>query len=222
MTRLIIPKVGLGLLVNRLKKGLLEGCDMKDQIEADLQSAFEVHRLLIANDGLQQQLADLAAHCLRVLRSGGKILFAGNGGSFADAQHLAAEFISRLQFDRAPLASIALGTNSSCMSAIGNDYGYDQVFARELRVLAAPGDVFIAITTSGNSPNILAAVAVAKELGIHTVGFTGQTGGELANQCNCLCMPSERTERVQEGHILFGHILCGLVERIYFSKEQVS
>lgn len=193
---------------------------MENQIEADLQEAFFVHRALTEDRGLQQQVADLAVHCLSALRNGGKVLFAGNGGSFADAQHLAAEFISRLQFDRAPLPSIALGTNSSAMSAIGNDYGYEQVFVRELRVLASPADVFIPISTSGNSPNILLAVAVAKELGVHTMGFTGETGGELAKQCPCLCMPSRRTERIQEGHILFGHILCGLVERIYFSQEQ--
>ena len=195
---------------------------MKTQVEADLQAAFVLHRVLTEDISLQQQITDLAERCLSALRSGGKILFAGNGGSFADAQHLSAEFISRLQFDRAPLPSVALGTNSSAMSAIGNDYGYEQVFARELRVLATSDDVFIPITTSGNSPNILAAVVVAQELQVHTVGFTGETGGELAKLCSCICIPSRRTERIQECHILFGHILCGLVERIYFSKEQSS
>jgi D-sedoheptulose 7-phosphate isomerase len=195
---------------------------MINQVKADLEAASVLHHTLTEDTNLQQQIADLAAHSLDALKNGGKVLFAGNGGSFADAQHLAAEFISRLQFDRAPLPSIALGTNSSAMSAIGNDYGYEQAFARELRVLASSADVFIPISTSGNSPNILSAVAVAKELGVHTVGFTGETGGELIRQCSCLCVPARRTERIQECHILFGHILCGLVERIYFSQEQPS
>jgi D-sedoheptulose 7-phosphate isomerase len=195
---------------------------MKQRVADDLQSALDVHRVLTEDKALQEQLVDLSNHCLQALKNGGKILFAGNGGSFADSQHLAAEFISRLQFDRAPLPSIALGTNSSSMSAIGNDYGYDQVFVRELLVLASPADVFIAISTSGSSPNILAAVHAAKEMGIYTVGFTGEAGGKLAQVCPCLCMPSSRTERIQECHILFGHILCGIVESNYFSQERSS
>ena len=140
---------------------------------------------------------------------------AGNGGSFADAQHLAAKFVSRLLFDRAPLPSVALATNSSSMSAIGNDYGYEQVFPRELRAVASPHDVLIPITTSGNSPNILAAVKVAQEISIRTMGFTGESGGKLAAVCPCLRVPSSRTERIQEGHILLGHILCAQVETAY-------
>ena len=192
---------------------------MKQQIQTDLQHALAVHQALLLDTALHAQIAELAEWCLDALRNGGKILFAGNGGSFADAQHLAAEFVSRLQFDRAPLPSIALATNSSSMSAIGNDYGYDQVFARELRALAGPHDVFIPFTTSGNSPNILAAVEVAQELSIRTMGFTGESGGRLAAVCPCLHVPSGRTERIQEGHILLGHILCGLVESIYFGRE---
>lgn len=181
---------------------------MKADIQTDLQSALAVHQVLAEDTTLHDQLAELADWCLDALRQGGKVLFAGNGGSFADAQHLAAEFVSRLQFDRAPLLAIALATNSSSMSAIGNDYGYDQVFARELRALAGPLDVFIPITTSGNSANILAAVAVAQQLPIRTMGFTGASGGKLAATCPCLRIPSSRTERIQEGHILLGHILC--------------
>ena len=189
---------------------------MKAQVQIDLQSALAVHQALAQDEALQGQLVELAGWCLDALRQGGKIFFAGNGGSFADAQHLAAEFVSRLRFDREPLPSIALGTNSSSMSAIGNDYGYDQVFARELRAMAGPHDVFVPITTSGNSPNILAAVEVARELSIRTMGFTGEGGGHLGDFCPCLRVPSRRTERVQEGHILLGHILCGLVETAYF------
>lgn len=192
---------------------------MRKTIAEDLGSALSVHQAMLEDVALHGQLAELAQWCLDALRQGGKILFAGNGGSFADSQHLAAEFVSRLQFDRAPLPSIALATNSSSMSAIGNDYGYDQIFARELSALAGPHDVFVPITTSGNSPNILAAVAVARELSIRSMGFTGQSGGKLAAACPCLRVPSSRTERIQEGHILLGHILCGLVESAYFKGE---
>jgi D-sedoheptulose 7-phosphate isomerase len=189
---------------------------LQQQIQNDLKIALAVHQALAKDTALHGQLAGLAAWCLDALRQGGKILFAGNGGSFADSQHLATEFVSRLQFDRAPLPAIALATNSSSMSAIGNDYGYDQVFARELRALAGPHDVFVPISTSGNSPNILAAVAVAQELFIRTMGFTGESGGKLAALCPCIHVPSTRTERIQEGHILLGHILCAQVETAYF------
>ncbi len=193
---------------------------MKQQIVADLESSLELHKALLSDSALHAQLAELAGWCLDALRKGGKILLAGNGGSFADAQHLAAEFVSRLQFDRAPLLAIALATNGSSMSAVGNDYGYEQVFARELRALAGTHDVFLPISTSGNSPNILAAVETAKELNVRTMGFTGQTGGSLAGACPCLRVPSGRTERIQEGHILLGHTLCGLVESAYFKGTQ--
>lgn len=189
---------------------------MKQQIEADMLASLSVHQALVADKTVQGRLAELADWCLDALRAGGKILLAGNGGSFADAQHLAAEFVSRLQFDRSPLPAIALATNSSSMSAIGNDYGYDQVFSRELLALAGPKDVFLAISTSGNSPNILAAIEIARAEKIRTMGFTGQSGGKLAQLCPCLQVPSTRTERIQEGHILLGHILCGVVENVYF------
>ena len=121
--------------------------------------------------------------------------------------------------DRAPLASLALATNNSAISAIGNDYGYEQIFARELQAIAKPEDVFIPISTSGNSANILAAVSVAKELGVTTVAWTGAGGGRLGQMCDCICIPSPETARIQECHILIGHIVCGLVEAGYFPKE---
>ena len=179
-----------------------------------------VHSQMAGDASLHRSLAELAQWCVEAIGKGGKILFAGNGGSFADAQHLAAEFVSRLQFDRAPLPAIALATNSSSMSAIGNDYGYDQVFARELRALANPQDVFIPLSTSGNSANILAAVAVAREISVRTVGFTGEHGGKLSLACPCLKVPSSRTERIQEGHILLGHVLCASVETACFGGGQ--
>jgi len=187
-------------------------------IRETLTASIAVQQAMFEDVTLQEKLADLAKRCVASLKQGGKIIFAGNGGSFADSQHLAAEFVSRLQFDRAPLPSVALSTNSSCMSAIGNDYGYDQVFRRELRALASREDIFIPITTSGNSPNILAAVETANEIGIFTAAFTGKTGGKIASACPCLCVPAERTERIQEGHIILGHTLCAVVESVYFKR----
>lgn len=188
--------------------------EMKSQIRASI----SVKEALLADEKLLGQIHQLALTCLAALRAGGKIIFAGNGGSFADAQHLSAEFTSRFLFDRAPLASVALATNNSSISAIGNDYGYEQVFARELQAIAKPEDVFIAISTSGNSANILAAVLIAKKLGVATVVWTGESGGRLKQMCDCICVPSPKTERIQECHILIGHIVCGLVEAAYFTE----
>jgi D-sedoheptulose 7-phosphate isomerase len=190
-----------------------------DSISAEIAASIAVKQLVLADDALLQQVSVLAQACVAALKAGGKIIFAGNGGSFADAQHLSAEFTSRFMFDRAPLASIALGTNNSSISAIGNDYGYEQVFSRELQGIAHPADVFIPISTSGNSSNVLTAVKVANELRLGTVAWTGETGGQLLALCECIRIPSRETARIQECHILIGHILCGLVENLYFSKE---
>jgi D-sedoheptulose 7-phosphate isomerase len=191
---------------------------VKAFIEARIGESIKVKEQMLADEALLLQLETLAADCLTALLSGGKIIFAGNGGSFADAQHLSAEFTSRFLFDRAPLPSLALGTNSSAISAIGNDYGYDQVFSRELRGIAQPQDVFIGISTSGNSLNIVKAVDAAVELGIRTVVLTGQIGGVLGSLCECLHIPSNETPRIQECHILLGHILCELVEAKVHNK----
>ena len=190
----------------------------KAEIRAQIVASIAVKQAVLGDEDLISQIETLAANCVQCLRSGGKIIFAGNGGSFADAQHLSAEFISRFMFDRAPLASIVLGANNSAISAIGNDYGYEQVFARELTGISKKGDVFIPISTSGNSPNILAAVKQAKQLGLVTVALTGAGSGKLASLCECLCIPSNETARVQECHIMVGHIICGLVETAIFRK----
>jgi D-sedoheptulose 7-phosphate isomerase len=189
------------------------------QIRAQIEASITVKQALLADSALLGQVQQLAENCLASLKAGGKIIFAGNGGSFADAQHLSAEFTSRFLFDRAPLASIVLAANNSAISAIGNDYGYEFVFARELEALVRLEDVFIAISTSGNSSNILEAAKVAKARGVTTVGWTGATGGRLADLCECLRVPSTETARIQECHILVGHILCGLVEAWYFQKD---
>ena len=189
---------------------------IRDQISASIATK----QALLADEKLLSQIERLTEQCVATLRSGGKIIFAGNGGSFADAQHLSAEFVSRFKFDRAPLASVTLGANSSAISAIGNDYGYEQVFARELEAVSKPGDLFIAISTSGNSQNILAAVAKAADLGIATVCLTGQSGGKALTMCDCLRMPSNETARIQECHITIGHIVCGLVEERIFAEAK--
>lgn len=189
------------------------------EIKTQIQASVAVKVALLDDEKLLDQVRQLAQTCLSALRIGGKLIFAGNGGSFADAQHLSAEFTSRFLFDRASLASLTLGTNNSALSAIGNDYGYEQVFARELSGIAKPEDVFIPISTSGNSQNILTAVAVAKELGVTTIAWTGESGGQLKSMCECICIPSHDTARIQECHIMIGHILCGLVEKAYFHKE---
>ena len=189
---------------------------IRDQISASIATK----QALLADEKLLSQIESLTEQCVATLRSGGKIIFAGNGGSFADAQHLSAEFVSRFKFDRAPLASVTLGANSSAISAIGNDYGYEQVFARELEAVSKPGDLFIAISTSGNSQNILTAVAKAADLGIETVCLTGQSGGKALTMCDCLRMPSNETARIQECHITIGHIVCGLVEERIFAEAK--
>ena len=152
--------------------------------------------------------------------NGRKLLLAGNGGSAADAQHLAGEMLSRLNYDRAPAAALALTTDTSVLTAIGNDYGYDQLFERQILGLGCPGDVFIAISTSGRSPNILRAIDVARQQRIVTVGFTGMTGGEMPSRCDmCLRAPSDSTPLIQQIHITAGHIICGLVEERLFPHE---
>lgn len=192
---------------------------MLDAIRAEIHATIAVKEAVLADEALISQIAQLAGACLSALKSGAKVIFAGNGGSFADAQHLSAEFTSRFMFDRAPLASIALGTNNSAISAIANDYGYEQVFARELQGIAHATDVFIPISTSGNSANILAAVKMANLLNIKTVAWTGRAGGQVKALCDCICIPSNEIARIQECHILIGHILCALVEIGFFPME---
>ena len=190
------------------------------EIRAQIEASIAVKQAMLTDQTLLKQLERLATRCHASLKAGGKIIFAGNGGSFADSQHLSAEFTSRLRFDRAPLASLALGTNSSSMSAIGNDYGYDHVFARELQVIATTKDIFIGLTTSGNSPNLITAVNVAKRFDIPTVIWTGATGGKLRGMVECFHIPSSDTARIQECHMLLGHILCGLVEEGHFRRTE--
>jgi D-sedoheptulose 7-phosphate isomerase len=165
-------------------------------------------------------IRDIVEATANAIANGRKLLLAGNGGSAADAQHLAGEMLSRLNYDRAPAAALALTTDSSVLTAIGNDYGYDRLFERQILGLGCAGDVFIAISTSGRSPNILRAIDVARQQRIVTVGFTGMTGGEMPSRCDmCLRAPSDSTPLIQQIHITAGHIICGLVEERLFPHE---
>lgn len=157
------------------------------------------------------EVADLTS---KSIASGGKLILFGNGGSASDAQHIAAELLGRFELERPALPAIALTTNSSTLTAIGNDYGYDHIFSRQVQALAKAGDVVIGISTSGNSPNVLEGIRIAKEQGAASIGMTGEKGGRLAASCtHCFKVPSSNTARIQESHIMIGHLLCLLIER---------
>ena len=174
---------------------------------------------MAADEALHGTLAEVAEVCVTALKRGNKLLFAGNGGSAADSQHLAGEMVSRFNYDRPGLPAFALTVDSSVMTAIGNDYGYEELFRRQLQAVGRPGDVFFGISTSGRSPNVLAALRQAREDGLVTVGFTGRDGGEMPALCDYLLRtPSDATPRIQEGHILMGHTICCLVEQQLFPQ----
>lgn len=172
----------------------------------------------IINSDLLRQVENVGENIVNCLMSGNKVLFAGNGGSFADAQHLAAEFVSRFLLDRAALPGFALGTNNSSLSALGNDYGYESIFSREIDAIGSLNDVFIPISTSGNSANLVEAVEIANRKGLKVVALTGQTGGKLGELCECIKVPSQNVPRIQECHILIGHILCQIAEEGMFNS----
>jgi D-sedoheptulose 7-phosphate isomerase len=180
--------------------------------------------LALANDASVLLVAEQVAKvCIHTLESGHKILFAGNGGSAADSQHLAGELVSRLVFDRPALPAIALTVDSSVLTAIGNDYGYEDVFARQISGLGNAGDVFFGISTSGKSPNILRALEVARFKGLATVGLTGRSGGNLPDLCDYVIqVPSDDTPHIQEGHIAVGHSICAIIERAIFKPGSLQ
>lgn len=186
-----------------------------EQFDKIIGRVFDEHKQMI-NDLYEQQLPTIikfGAILRQALSSGHTIFFMGNGGSAADSQHLAAEFVGRFQKERRGLPAIALTTDTSILTAVGNDYGYDTVFARQVEALVSSGDVVVGLSTSGNSPNVLKALAAAKETGATTIGMTGRSGGKMAACCDlCLKIPADVTARVQEGHALVGHIVCQLVD----------
>ncbi|MBK9579566.1 MAG: D-sedoheptulose 7-phosphate isomerase [Fibrobacterota bacterium] len=191
---------------------------MKDVITKQIRESIEVKQRLLEDVSIQDRIHQAAEAMISAYRAGKKTLLAGNGGSAADAQHIAGEFVSRFYFDRPGLPSIALTTDTSILTAIGNDYGYEKVFARQVQAQGAHGDVFVGISTSGNSPNIIQALHTCTEKGILKIGFTGAGGGKMSGLCDiCIEIPSRETPRIQEAHILVGHILCCLVEEAIFS-----
>jgi D-sedoheptulose 7-phosphate isomerase len=174
----------------------------------------------IDDPAFRRAIDEIAAVISTALTDGRKLLLAGNGGSAADAQHIAGEMLSRFNHDRAPLSALALTTDSSVLTAIGNDYGYERLFERQILGLGCPGDVFVAISTSGRSPNILRAIDAARQKRLVAVGFTGRSGGEMAPRCDlCLHAPSDSTPLIQQIHITAGHIICGLVEDRLFPQR---
>ena len=180
-----------------------------------INESCEVQRLA---QELLSKLCSLSERTAKALKSGRCVFFCGNGGSAADAQHLSAEFVGRFRVERLPLPSMALTTNSSLLTAIANDYGYEQVFSRQIRAFAKPNDILFGISTSGNSPNVVRALEAARILGVYTVALTGKSGGQLKEHADLLLnVPSDRTPRIQETHILLGHIYCDLVERLWLA-----
>lgn len=192
---------------------------MRAYIRSQLAETQTVMQAMFADDSLLARVEAAARACVECLGSGGKILLAGNGGSAADAQHIAGEFVSRFAFDRPGLPAIALTTDTSILTAIGNDYGYERLFARQVQAHGQKGDVFIAYSTSGQSPNILAALKEAQARDLVCVGMTGNRGGPMKDYCeHYLEVPSRDTPKIQEGHAALGHIMCGLVERALFTE----
>lgn len=192
-------------------------------MQSQIREAIAVQADLLMDVEMAAGFESAYKACMLSYRSQGKILIAGNGGSAADAQHFATELVSRFYIDRPPLAAIALTTDSSVLTAISNDYGYQDVFARQVEALGRLGDVFIAISTSGNSPNILKAIVTAKSIGLVVIGLTGRSGGEMKELCDiCLCAPSDSTPRIQECHLLIEHSLCFCIEEQLFGRLRLS
>ena len=189
-------------------------------ITRSIEDSIAVKKRLLDDESLIATVSKVVEILIDAFRAGNKLILFGNGGSAADAQHVAAEFVGRFAFDRPPLPALALSVNTSCVTAIGNDYGFDLVFSRQIEALARRGDVAIGISTSGKSPNVIQGVAAAKKMGLHTVGLTGSNGGALAEAADfCICAPSNETPRIQECHILIGHIISELVESTIFHEE---
>jgi D-sedoheptulose 7-phosphate isomerase len=194
--------------------------DFERSVANSIEASIALKRRLLDCSELVSAIAKIGEVLVNALEQGNKVLLFGNGGSAADAQHIAAEFVGRFAFDRPALPALALSVNTSCVTAIGNDYGFDQIFSRQINALAREGDVAIGISTSGNSPNVLSALALSRKKGLHTVALTGWTGGKLNKIVDyCICVPSNDTPRIQECHILIGHIISELVERTLFDEQ---
>jgi len=193
--------------------------NMKNFVKNQIKKSYEVKKNILENKGLFNKIIRVGEVLINVYKNGNKLLIAGNGGSAADAQHIAGELVSKFYFDRPALPAIALTTDTSIITAIGNDYGYEYLFSRQIEANGVKGDVFLGISTSGNSKNIIEGLKTAKEKGLITIGLTGESGGKMKNLCDyCICVPSNETPRIQEAHILIGHILCSVIEEAIFGK----
>jgi D-sedoheptulose 7-phosphate isomerase len=191
-----------------------------DSVARFFSHSRQVLEAAAADRALVGAAAEIAALIARTFRDGGKLLIAGNGGSAADAQHIAAEFVCRFKMDRSPLPALALTTDTSVLTAVGNDYGFDQVFVRQIVGLGRPGDCFLALSTSGRSPNVLNALKAAREHGITTVGLTGENGAAMRPTCDLLLsVPSPETDLIQQIHMVVAHAVCGIVERELFGAR---
>jgi D-sedoheptulose 7-phosphate isomerase len=194
--------------------------DFERRVSASIRASIAVKEVLLRNAEVVSIIAEVSELLVETVDKGNKVLLFGNGGSAADAQHIAAEFVGRFAFDRPALPALALSVNTSCVTAIGNDYGFDLIFSRQIEALARPGDMAIGISTSGNSSNVLHGLSTARKMGLCTVGLTGCAGGKLKNAAEyCICAPSNETPRIQECHILIGHIISELVEETIFHEQ---
>jgi D-sedoheptulose 7-phosphate isomerase len=199
------------------KRCMMHTDDFEQRVSRSIQASIATKERLLRSAEVISAIARVSETLVHALRQGNKVLLFGNGGSAADAQHIAAEFVGRFVMDRPALPALALSVNTSCVTAIGNDYGFDAVFSRQIEALGCTGDVAIGITTSGNSPNVLRALAAARKMGLCAVALTGCTGGKLTDAVDhCICVPSDETPRIQECHILIGHVISELVERTIF------
>jgi len=190
---------------------------MKSRINKCIASSVESHTRVLKDVNLQENIEKIVKKSIAAFKSDKKMLLCGNGGSASDAQHIAAELSGRFYSDRPPLYAEALHVNSSYITAVANDYGYESTYARMVEAAGREGDVFVGISTSGNSPNVVNAIKKANEIGMFTVGFTGKDGGKMKEICNIMiCIPSKDTPRIQEAHILVGHIICQLIEEEIF------
>ncbi len=193
---------------------------MRAKISDQIEASISVKQAMARDEALLGEIEQIAKVCIKALEADKKILFMGNGGSAADSQHLAAELVSRFDFDRPGLAGFALTTDTSALTAIGNDYGFERLFARQIEAVGQSGDVLFGFSTSGSSPNILAGFDVAQKTGLIRVGMTGNTKAAIVEAVDyCIEIPSSSTPRIQEGHILAGHIVCGLIEQQMFGAS---
>ena len=194
---------------------------MKNFIIEQINKSIEAKKIMLSDENIINSIITFAEVSIKAYSNSKKLLFAGNGGSAADAQHLAGELVSRFYFDRSGLSAIALTTDTSILTAIGNDYGFDKIFSRQIESNGEKGDILIAISTSGNSPNILNALKTCREKGIITLGLTGGIGGAMKEFCDhVIIVPSNETPVIQESHIMIGHMICGLIEEEIFGKNK--